>query len=86
MTKKDTRRGRTRFQFVKAMKELPDGIMTVVYNAIKAKKAGTVAEISQVAVNKFGLLEVTGQDPMVQTAVMLGRLRAMKAVKKVEAE
>jgi hypothetical protein len=77
-----TRRGRAEFAFVKSVKDLPEGIMSVIYAAIKKVKSGTVAEITEVAV-KGGLKDVTGQDPMVQTAVMLGRLRAMKAVKKL---
>ena len=83
MTKKKTRRGHTTFEFVKAAKAVPAGIMTAVYDAVKTVKSGTVAEIAQVAVGKFGLKKVTSQNPLVQTHVMLNRLKHLKAVRRV---
>lgn len=85
MTKKtrSDRRGHTTFEFVKAAKAVPEGIMTAVYAAVKTVKRGTVAEIAQVAVGKFGLKKVTSQDPLNQTHVMLNRLKHLKAVRRV---
>jgi propanediol dehydratase large subunit len=84
--KSDDRRGRKVFEFVKAAKEMvEETIMGVVYNAIKKLKSGTVAEIAEAAL-KGGLKDYTGQDPIVQTSVMLNRLKGMGNVKKVQAE
>ena len=85
MTKKTSsdRRGHTTFEFVKAVQEIPEGICTAVYEAVKKLKSGTVAEIAHVAVGKFGLKKVTSQDPVNQTHVMLNRLKHLKAVRRV---
>ncbi len=86
MTKKKAssdRRGHTTFEFVKAAKAVPEGIMTAVYEAVKTVKRGTVADISVVAVKQFSLTKVTSQDPLVQTHVMLNRLKHLKAVRRV---
>lgn len=80
---KADRRGHATFEFVKAATAVPDGIMTAVYAAVKTVKRGTVAEITQVAVGKFGLKKVTSQDPLNQTHVMLNRLKHLKAVRRV---
>lgn len=81
MTKNNTR-GQVRFAFVKtAKKELPAGIMSVVYKAVQQKKVGSVVEIAKVAV-RVGLTKVTSQDPVTQTHVMLNRLRKMGITKK----
>jgi uncharacterized protein with LGFP repeats len=89
MAKKKTsgedRRGRKTFVFVKAAKDVVDEtIMGVVYNAIKKLKSGTVSEITEAAL-KGGLKDYTGQDALVQTGVMLNRLKSMGAVKKADA-
>lgn len=81
-TKSTSRRGSATFEFVKAAKDVPAGIMTAVYEAIKKAKRGTVAEIAAVAVKQFGLKKVTSQDPLIQTGVMLNRLKSMGSVKK----
>lgn len=78
-------RGRAQFAFVKAVKDLPDGIMSVVYEAVKKANHGSVIEIAALAVKKFGLKKVTSQNPITQTHVMLNRLRALKSVKRVKA-
>jgi hypothetical protein len=77
-------RGRAQFAFVKAVADLPDGIMSVVYSAIKSAKRGSVQAISAIAISKFGLKKVTSQNPITQTHVMLNRLRALKAVKRIK--
>jgi hypothetical protein len=85
-TKKKTssdRRGHTTFEFVKAAKAVPEGIMTAVYDAVKTVKRGTVADIAAVAVKKFGLTKFTSQDPLNLTHVMLNRLKHLKAVRRV---
>jgi hypothetical protein len=80
------RKGRKVFEFVKAAKDMvEETIMGVVYNAIKKVKSGTVAEITEAAV-KGGLKDYTGQDPLVQTGVMLNRLKSMGSVRKVKVE
>jgi hypothetical protein len=80
------RRGRKVFEFVKVVKDVVDEtIMGVVYNAIKKLKSGTVGEITEAAL-KGGLKDYTGQDPLVQTGVMLNRLKSMGSVKKVKVE
>jgi len=82
----DDRRGRKVFEFVKVAKGVEEGtIMGIVHDAIKKVKSGTVAEITEAAV-KGGLKDVTGQDPMVQTGVMLNRLKHKGAVRKVKAD
>ena len=85
-TSSDDRRGRKVFEFVKVAKDMVDEtIMGVVYNAIKKVKSGTVTEITDAAL-KGGLKDYTGQDPLVQTGVMLNRLKSMGSVKKVKTE
>jgi hypothetical protein len=82
----DDRRGRKVFEFVKVAKNVEDGtIMGIVHNAVQKVKSGTVAEITEAAL-KGGLKDVTGQDPLVQTGVMLNRLKSMGSVRKVAAE
>jgi len=82
----DDRRGRKVFEFVKVAKNVEDGtIMGIVHKAVQKVKSGTVAEITEAAI-KGGLKDVTGQDPLVQTGVMLNRLKSMGSVKKVSPE
>lgn len=71
----------TSFAFVKSV-DAQAGIQTVVLNAIKKAKKGTVAQIAAVAV-RLGLKDATSQDPLTQTHVHLNRLRGMGAVKKL---
>jgi hypothetical protein len=80
------RKGRKVFEFVKSAKDLvEETIMGVVHGAIQKVKCGTVAEITEVAI-KGGLKDYTGQDPLVQTGVMLNRLKKMGSVQKVKTE
>lgn len=82
----DDRRGRKTFEFVKVAKKVEDGtIIGIVQKAVQRVKSGTVAEITEAAI-KGGLKDVTGQDPLTQTGVMLNRLKSMGAVKKVKVE
>lgn len=75
-------RGRAMFAFVKAV-EAQAGIQTVVLQAVRKVRKGTVVQISQAAI-ALGLKKVTSQDPLVQTHVHLNRLRAVKAVKRIK--
>jgi hypothetical protein len=75
-------RGRAQFAFVKTV-DTQAGIQTVVLDAVKKLRKGSVADIAQAAV-KLGLKKVTSQDPLVQTHVHLNRLRAIKAVKRIK--
>jgi biopolymer transport protein ExbD len=74
---------RAAFAFVKNVEAVQEGIQSVVLAAAKKVKSGTVAEIAAVAV-KLGLSKATSQDPLVQTHVHLNRLRALKAVKRID--
>ena len=69
------------FQFVKSV-DAQEGIQSVVLDAVKKVKKGTVAEIAAMAV-KLGLKKATTQNPMTQTHVHLNRLKALKAVKRI---
>ena len=71
------------FAFVKMTDKVQAGIQSVVLDAAKKAKRGTVAEIAAVAV-KLGLKKVTDQNPLTQTHVHLNRLKALKAVKRIE--
>ena len=82
MKKNNTSDRRGTFAFVKSVKDVQSGIQTVVFEAIKKAKKGTVAEIAAVAV-KLGLKKATSQDPLVQTHVHLNRLKALGAVRKL---
>lgn len=78
-------RGRAQFAFVKATKkEIPTGIMSVVFKAVQKKRRGSVVEIAQAAI-ALGLKKVTSQNPVTQTHVMLNRLRKFGVTKRIAA-
>lgn len=80
--KSESHRGeRAAFAFVKAV-DAQEGIQSMVLDAVKKVRKGTVAEIAAVAV-KLGLTKVTSQNPLTQTHVHLNRLKALKAVKRI---
>lgn len=62
-----------KFRYVKAPDAVASGIMAIVHAAIAHLKEGTVADISATAVEN-GLTKVTGQDPLMQTSIMLHRM------------
>lgn len=70
------------YEFVKDAKVEPvkDTIIGTVYAGIKKVKRGTIEDVTDAAL-KAGLGDATGQNPRVQTQVMLRRLIAMGVVK-----
>jgi hypothetical protein len=84
MKNSKSNRGQAMFAFVKSTDKVQDGIQSVVLDAAKKVKKGSVVNIAAVAV-KLGLKKFTSQDVVVQTHVHLNRLKALHAVKRIKA-